>query len=75
MLGISQHVGRQSTSQKGFDPMKSNYKSHGPITDVDGRIVLRRMFRKWGAMDWTDLAQDRDRWQALVNAVMKLFVP
>ena len=28
-----------------------------------------------GGMDWIDLAQDRDRWQALVNAVMKLQVP
>jgi hypothetical protein len=26
-------------------------------------------------MDWTDLAQDRDRWQALVNVVMNLQVP
>jgi hypothetical protein len=25
-----------------------------------------------GAMDWNDLAQDRDRWRALVDAVMKL---
>ena len=29
----------------------------------------------WGRMDWINLAQDRDRWQALVNAVMNLQVP
>ena len=27
------------------------------------------------AMDWIELAQDRDRWQALVNVVMNLQVP
>jgi hypothetical protein len=28
-----------------------------------------------GGMDWIDLAQDSDRWRALVNVVMKLQVP
>jgi hypothetical protein len=36
-------------------------------------MILKWFFRKWdGGMD---LAQDRDRWRALVNVVMKLQVP
>jgi hypothetical protein len=28
-----------------------------------------------GDMDWIELAQDRDRWQVIVNVVMKIRVP
>ena len=42
---------------------------------VDGRIILKWIFEMWGgSMDWIDLAQDRDRRRAVVNAVMNLRV-
>jgi hypothetical protein len=29
----------------------------------------------WGGVDWIGMAQDRDKWRAFVNPVMKLRVP
>jgi hypothetical protein len=37
------------------------------------KMDLREIGRD--GMDWIDLAQDRDRWRALVNTVMNLGVP
>jgi hypothetical protein len=39
---------------------------------IDGKIILKCIFMKWdeGGMDWTNLAQDRDRRWAPVNAVI-----
>jgi hypothetical protein len=43
---------------------------------VDGRIILKRIFNKLdGGMDWIELAQDSDRWRALVNAVTNIRIP
>jgi hypothetical protein len=43
------------------------------IWEDNTKMDLRKV--GWGGMDWIDLAQDRDRWRALVNAVMNLRVP
>jgi hypothetical protein len=29
----------------------------------------------WGGVDWIGLAQDRDKWRALVNSTLSLRVP
>jgi hypothetical protein len=30
---------------------------------------------RWRVMDWIDLAQDRDKWRAVMSMVMNLRVP
>ena len=54
----------------------------------EGKRPYGRPWRRWvdnikmglqevecGGMDWIDLAEDKDRWRELVNAVMNLRVP
>jgi hypothetical protein len=55
---------------------KSEGKNHLEGLGVDGRIILKWIFKKRdGGMDGIDLVQNRDSWRALVNAVMNLRVP
>jgi hypothetical protein len=48
-----------------------------PLEDAgtDGKAIITCIFKKlYGNMDWTDLAQNRNKWQALANKVTKLLV-
>jgi len=52
-------------------------RDHWGDPDVDGRIILRWILRKWDVrgMDWIELAQDMDRWRAVVIAVTNFRFP
>jgi hypothetical protein len=55
---------------------KPEGKDHLEDQGVDGRTGSKRILRSLvgGGLEWIKLAQDRDRWRAVVNAVMNLRV-
>jgi hypothetical protein len=67
--------GRQKRFMQGFG-WERRERDHLEDVSVGGRKILSGSSRSvmWG-MDWNDLAKDKDRWSALINAVMKLRVP
>jgi hypothetical protein len=49
-----------------------NLKERGHSEDlgVDGRLILESIIGKWGEKVWTRyVAQDKDKWRAVVEAV------
>jgi len=65
------HVARMGRGVYGVLMGKPEGKGHSGDTGVDG-VDLQEV--GCGGMDWIELAQDKDRWGALVNAVINLRV-
>jgi len=68
------HVERRGVLRTLVGKPEENYHFEDP--GLDGQIIFMDL-QEVGCegMDWTDLAEDRDRWPTLVNSVMNLWVP
>jgi hypothetical protein len=73
------HVTRMRAKRNAYRILVGNPEGKRPLGRPRRRWVdnikmdLREI--RWDGIDWIDLAQDRDQWRALVNAVMNLRVP
>jgi hypothetical protein len=54
---------------------KPERRNHMEDPGVDGRIILKWISEVGWGMYWVGVAQDRDMWRAVVNAVMNIRVP
>ena len=52
-------------------------RNHFQDPGIDGRDNVKMDLQEvgYGGVDWIELVEDRDRWRALVNVVMNLWVP
>jgi hypothetical protein len=73
------HVARMGEKRNAYTMFVGNPEGRMPLgrprlTWVDN-IRMDLVEVGWGDVDWVGLAQDRDRWRALVNSVLNLLVP
>ena len=69
------HVGRVDVCLLGFGGgTEENRPLRRPRRRWEDNIKMDLEEVDWGGMDWIDLARNRNRWRAVVNAVMNLRV-
>jgi hypothetical protein len=75
----SGHVARMGEKRNAYRLLAGKPEGRRPLGRPRRRWVdnirLELLEVGWGDVDWIGLAQDRDRWRALVNSVLNLRVP
>jgi hypothetical protein len=73
------HIERMGAKRNAYRILVGNPEGKRPLGRPKRRWMdnIKMDLREigWDGMDWIDLAQNRDRWRALVNTVMNLRVP
>jgi hypothetical protein len=73
------HVTRMEEKRSAYRILVGKQEGKKPLGRPRRRLVdnIKMALRElgWDGVDWIDVAQDRDRWKALVNTVLSLRVP
>jgi hypothetical protein len=73
------HVARMGEKRNAFRLLVGRPEGKGPLGRPRRMLVdnIRMDLGEvgWGVVDWIGLAKDRNRWRALVNSVLNLWVP
>jgi hypothetical protein len=78
-MGWAGHVARMGEMRSAYNILVGRPEGRRPLgrprRRLEDNIKMDLKEIRFGDVDWIHLAQDRDRWRALVNAVMNLRVP
>jgi len=70
------HMGERRSAYRGLLGKPKGKRPLGrPRRRREDNIKMDLQKVGWGSMDWIYLAQDRNRWRTVVNAVINLRVP
>jgi hypothetical protein len=75
-MRLAGHVARMEEKRNAYMIIMGKPEEKRPLGRLRRRwvenIKIDRRGIGWDGMDWIDLAQDKDKWRALVNTVMNL---
>jgi hypothetical protein len=71
------HAAQMGEKRNAYRWESQKERDHGEDQNVGGWTILKWILREigWDGVDWIDMVQARDQWEAVVNTVLNLRVP